>query len=90
MAAVVSLDDVGEPSGAAQRGEGLGLLVGPAVAREPTRSGLGVVLDGDEEQLEVLQRAREYLAGALLCRYDHPATECKVMGYEIDRRLAER
>ncbi len=37
-----------------------------------------------------LQQAREYLAGALLCRYDHPATDCQVMGAEIDRRLARR
>ena len=29
-----------------------------------------------------------YLEGALLCRYDHPATECRIMGDEIDRRLA--
>ena len=36
-----------------------------------------------------LQRARSYLQGALLCRYDHPATDCRVMGAEIDRRLAE-
>ena len=35
-----------------------------------------------------LQLAREYLAGALLCRYDHPATDCRIMGAEIDRRLA--
>ena len=42
-----------------------------------------------DEQLAQLTRAREYLAGALLCRYDHPATDCKVMGTEIDRRLAE-
>ena len=42
-----------------------------------------------DEELERLQRAREYLAGALLCRYDHPATECRIMGAEIDRRLAE-
>jgi len=42
-----------------------------------------------DEEIERLQRAREYLKGALLCRFDHPATECKVMGYEIDRRLAE-
>ena len=28
--------------------------------------------------------------GALLCRYDHPATDCKIMGAEIDRRLASR
>lgn len=41
-----------------------------------------------DAELERLQRAREYLAGALLCRYDHPATECRVMGAEIDRRLA--
>jgi DNA-binding transcriptional MerR regulator len=35
-----------------------------------------------------LQRARDYLDGALLCRYDHPATDCRIMGDEIDRRLA--
>ena len=35
-----------------------------------------------------LRLAREYLAGALLCRYDHPATDCQIMGAEIDRRLA--
>jgi hypothetical protein len=29
-----------------------------------------------------------YLSGALLCRYDHPATDCRIMGTEIDRRLA--
>ena len=40
-----------------------------------------------DEELAQLQRAREYLAGALLCRFDHPATECKIMGAEIDRRL---
>ena len=34
-----------------------------------------------------LQRARDYLEGALLCRYDHPATDCRIMGMEIDRRL---
>jgi DNA-binding transcriptional MerR regulator len=42
-----------------------------------------------DEQIRRLQEAREYLAGALLCRYDHPATDCKVMGFEIDRRLTE-
>lgn len=36
-----------------------------------------------------LQRARKYLEAALLCRYDHPATECRMMGEEIDRRLAQ-
>jgi DNA-binding transcriptional MerR regulator len=41
-----------------------------------------------EEEIERLQRARSYLEGALLCRYDHPASECRHMGAEIDRRLA--
>ncbi len=40
-----------------------------------------------DEQLEALQRARAYLAGALRCRHAHPLTECPVMGAEIDRRL---
>jgi DNA-binding transcriptional MerR regulator len=38
-------------------------------------------------EIERLERARGYLQGALLCRFDHPATDCKVMGHEIDRRL---
>ena len=42
-----------------------------------------------DEEIERLERARAYLTGAMLCRFDHPATECKVMGAEIDRRLAE-
>jgi hypothetical protein len=37
-----------------------------------------------------LVQARAYLSGALLCRYDHPATDCKIMGAEIDRRLSAR
>jgi DNA-binding transcriptional MerR regulator len=45
-------------------------------------------LDALDDEIAQLQRAREYLAGALLCRFDHPATECKIMGFEIDRRLA--
>jgi hypothetical protein len=40
-----------------------------------------------DEQLDALQRARAYLAGALRCRHAHPLTECPVMGAEIDRRL---
>jgi DNA-binding transcriptional MerR regulator len=40
------------------------------------------------DEIERLERAKEYLEGALLCRFDHPATDCKVMGFEIDRRLA--
>jgi DNA-binding transcriptional MerR regulator len=42
-----------------------------------------------DDEIERLQEARTYLHGALLCRYDHPATDCGVMGAEIDRRLAE-
>ena len=41
-----------------------------------------------DAEIDRLQRARDYLAGALLCRYDHPCTDCEVMGAEIDRRLA--
>jgi MerR family redox-sensitive transcriptional activator SoxR len=41
-----------------------------------------------ESEIERLERARDYLQGALLCRFDHPLTECRVMGSEIDRRLA--
>jgi len=48
-----------------------------------------VRLDALDEELARLQRARDYLAGALLCRYDHPLDECRIMGTEIDRRLAE-
>jgi DNA-binding transcriptional MerR regulator len=43
-----------------------------------------------DEEIERLANARAYLQGALLCRFDHPATDCRVMGAEIDRRLAER
>lgn len=42
-------------------------------------------LDG---QIATLVQARAYLSGALLCRYDHPVTDCKIMGAEIDRRLS--
>ncbi len=42
-----------------------------------------------DEEIAKLHRAREYLSGALLCRYDHPATDCKIMGAEIDQRLAK-
>jgi MerR family redox-sensitive transcriptional activator SoxR len=40
-----------------------------------------------DAEIERLQHAREYLQGALLCRFDHPLTECRVMGDEIERRL---
>jgi MerR family redox-sensitive transcriptional activator SoxR len=45
-------------------------------------------LEALDAEIERLQQARDVLAGALLCRYDHPATDCTVMGAEIDRRLA--
>ncbi len=41
-----------------------------------------------DAEIERLERARSYLRGALLCRFDHPATDCRTMGAEIDRRLA--
>jgi DNA-binding transcriptional MerR regulator len=41
-----------------------------------------------DDEIARLERARDYLRGALLCRYDHPATDCRIMGEEIDRRLA--
>jgi DNA-binding transcriptional MerR regulator len=47
-------------------------------------------LDALDAEIARLEHARSYLAGALLCRFDHPLTECKVMGGEIDRRLAGR
>lgn len=34
-----------------------------------------------------LIHARELLAASLLCRYNHPLEECKIMNSEIDRRL---
>lgn len=40
-----------------------------------------------DEQIAQLQRARALLGAALWCRFDHPATDCTVMGAEIDRRL---
>lgn len=39
------------------------------------------------EEIARLEHARTYLQGALLCRYDHPLTDCRIMGAEIDRRL---
>ncbi len=40
-----------------------------------------------DAEIDRLERARTYLQGALLCRFDHPATDCRIMGAEIDRRL---
>lgn len=65
-----------------------GILAAPDVAtwKAIARTRLAAL----DEEIEQLQEARAYLSGALLCRYDHPATECRVMGTEIDRRLHAR
>jgi MerR family redox-sensitive transcriptional activator SoxR len=70
----LSLEDIGGVLGAAQVADW------KAIARRRL-----AVLDAE---IARLQLAREYLEGALLCRYDHPATDCWIMGQEIDRRLA--
>jgi MerR family redox-sensitive transcriptional activator SoxR len=64
-----------------------GILEAPDVAtwKAIARTRLEVL----DDEIERLQEARAYLSGALLCRYDHPATDCRIMGAEIDRRLAE-
>jgi DNA-binding transcriptional MerR regulator len=46
-------------------------------------------LESLDAEIALLKNARSYLQGALLCRFDHPATDCKIMGAEIDRRLAD-
>lgn len=43
-----------------------------------------------DEQISKLQHARELLALALMCRFDHPATDCQIMAAEIDRRLSDQ
>ena len=40
-------------------------------------------------EIEALEQMEALLDGALLCRFDHPLSECKIMGHEIDRRLAQ-
>ena len=46
-------------------------------------------LEALNAEIARLENARSYLEGALLCRCDHPLTQCTVMGEEIDRRLDE-
>jgi MerR family redox-sensitive transcriptional activator SoxR len=43
-----------------------------------------------DEEIAQLQHAREVLAATLFCRYDHPMTDCRIMGAEIDRRIAQQ
>jgi len=64
-----------------------GILYAPTVA--DWKAIAGQRLTALEEKIAELQQAREVLAAALLCRYDHPATDCMIMGAEIDRRLDE-
>jgi hypothetical protein len=45
-------------------------------------------LEALDEEIATLLQARPYLSGALHCRYDHPATDRKIMGAESDRRLS--
>ncbi len=40
-----------------------------------------------DEEIAGLQHSRDLLAAALLCRFDHPLDECRIMNDEIDRRL---
>lgn len=40
------------------------------------------------DKIAQLTHARDLLDGALLCRFDHPLDECRVMNTEIDRRLS--
>lgn len=42
-----------------------------------------------DTEISRLRRARQLLDGALLCRFDHPLDECRIMNDEIDRRLPE-
>jgi hypothetical protein len=53
--------------------------------RRSQRGGLELL----DAEIERLQLARTWLEAALLCRFDHPATDCRIMGAEIDRRLAD-
>ncbi len=44
-------------------------------------------LDALDDDIARLEHARELLAAALFCRFDHPLDECRIMNAEIDRRL---
>jgi DNA-binding transcriptional MerR regulator len=46
-------------------------------------------LDALDAEIAQLQHAREVLAATLFCRFDHPMTDCRIMGAEIDRRIEE-
>lgn len=42
-----------------------------------------------DDDIARLGHSRDLLAGAMLCRYDHPLDECRIMNGEIDRRLTD-
>jgi MerR family copper efflux transcriptional regulator len=60
-----------------------------AASVEEWKAIAGHRVDALGEEIARLERARSYLQGAMLCRFDHPLTDCAIMGSEIDRRLAE-
>lgn len=64
-----------------------GILASPTVA--DWKAIARARLDALESEIAQLSLARDYLAGALLCRFDHPMTDCAIMGAEIDRRVAQ-
>jgi MerR family transcriptional regulator, redox-sensitive transcriptional activator SoxR len=64
----------------------VGTVLNAATAAE-WKSVAGQRLAALDEQIAALQHARTLLAAALWCRFDHPATECAVMGAEVDLRL---
>ncbi|MBV8462141.1 MAG: MerR family transcriptional regulator [Acidimicrobiales bacterium] len=64
-----------------------GILSASSVAE--WKSIAGARLKALDQQIADLQQSREVLAAALLCRFDHPATDCSIMGAEIDRRLGQ-
>jgi len=68
-------------------GEVSGILDAATMAEWKSIAGLR--LEALDEQIAQLQQARELLAGALMCRFDHPATDCAIMAAEIDRRLGD-
>lgn len=41
-----------------------------------------------DDEIARLRHARALLEGAVLCRFDHPLDECRIMNDEIDRRVA--
>ena len=42
-----------------------------------------------DDEIVRLDHSRQLLAAALLCRFDHPLDECRIMNSEIDRRLTQ-